>query len=512
MSVPKIEDLRAILPAPGGNYELLTGDQTVYDIVREVMTQHKMNQPDADKIARFFWAGNDIETANRIFDFCKKYLPYDFEPAKTQTVKTLGQILNDAGTAPQDCKHYALFCGSILHSLQRQGYPVNVVYRFASDVKNHHYPKHVFVVLKTASGEYWVDPVLKSINQDYKYYYTLDKKPKTMALYRVSGLSDREQIHAGNAFVSGFDGAYVGKHGRGREKLKKFGKKLSKIQPGRVLLKVGGAVPRNSFLLILKMNTFDLAKHLFEGGQNPTNKEKIKRKWESLGGKWGALAKAINDGYHHYLFRHKQKMNPAYHNINGVMEQEITGLDGQYVGVALSAAIASATPIILAFKGLLASLGINTKVPDLKNIQKATMDATIEAHNLEAANQSDPTQPIEHSDGTVTHATMTPGGAQQLEVIKTGRKNHENDYAPDLMPPPAGPDMPPIGPTGLMTRPGDEIPNAQTGAEKAVNVATDWGRGAKNFIQNNRGTVITIASITGAVLLGRAIFSPHKRR
>ena len=59
---------------------------------------------------------------------------------------------------------------------------------------------------------------------------------------------------------------------------------------------------------------------------------------------------------------------------------------------------------------------------------------------------------------------------------------------------------------------GQEIPDAHTPVEEGVNVFTDWAKGVKNFVQNNKGLVITGASILGIIIISRSPLFSHKTR
>ena len=412
-----IENIREILPAPGGNYEKLVHRQNVYDIVREVLNQHKLNASDADKISRLFWQGNDIDTANCIFDFCKKYMPYEWESANVQTVKSLPQILHDAQIkgVPQDCKHYAIFTVSLLDSLKRQGYPVDPFYRFASDVKGQRVPKHVFAVINTNDGEYWIDPVLKYANQFYNYYYILDKKPPM--LYRVSGLENVPP------YIENVWSANIGSHGRGKAKLKKFEKHLSndisKVNPARVLLKVGIAPGRNAFLEIIKLNAFDIGRKLYLGAQNPAMRARIEKLWTHLGGRFPSLAKAINMGY--TRSRHGKVTDQNTHNISGWQ------MENDSVGFVLATAMAAALPVIAAFAGILKELNVN--MTQVKRASDGGIKTLAISHNATGG---------DHADGTKTTATKDDAGNDVLTIHQHTNTDHETQsgQVPDLNIPP----------------------------------------------------------------------------
>jgi len=145
--------------------------QTVYDIMREVLTAHKIFAQDYDQIAAEFWRGSVYNTAQYLFNFCKKNIPYKIETENNQTTKSPAAILT-LGTG--DCKHYAGFIGGVLDALRRQGMRIDWHYRFAAYNGNGRVPEHVFIVVKNKGAEIWIDPVLKTFNERLRpTYYTI---------------------------------------------------------------------------------------------------------------------------------------------------------------------------------------------------------------------------------------------------------------------------------------------------------------------------------------------------
>jgi hypothetical protein len=439
--------------------KLLVQDQNVYDIVHHVLIKHKENASDFDKISEMFWTGDVDSTAENVFNFCKKYIPYSIESAKTQTVKTPGAIIDDAlnGSADQDCKHMALICCGIIDSLHRKGYPISCKYRFASDVKNELYPKHVFCIVPTNGGVLWVDPVLDTFNEFHKYYYLKDKKPKNMALYSVSGVNNQ---YIDKDYVCGF--GEVGAHGNGKKKLHNAWREIKRGTAAATL-----SVPRNSFLLLMELNGKNLAKTFYEGGQNPKMLEKIKAKWIDVGGKWSALRNAINKGYDHYIYYQKKKRNPKYHNLSGFGESNTVG--------SVVALAASAEAILTAFAGIIKELQHNTPqdVPlqeMAENIPMRALPGKDVDPNTASPMRSDYIEP--QPDYSVKQNVKT------RELIKSGDQ---------------------------------EIPEAVEPIAQGVNVVTDWVTGIKNFVVNNQGTALTLAALTTAIIIAPH-FSSKKRR
>src|SRR6185312_4424568 len=276
-----------------------------------------------------FWRGNVRDTCRALFDFCKDNIKYHIEPTESQSVKTPAAILSQG---QGDCKHYSLFINGVLHSLQRAGYPVEFVYRFASYDPTNKHPRHVFSVCKEGQSEIWTDPVLPTFDNRKSYYFKLDKVPtmgKIGELYDISGIDAKPgnfmsghchhthwldtmpghrnpttKHHYRPDHKGGITIVTIGSSDIGRGGFKRF---LKKINPKTLFLKASMAPSRNSFLLLLKMNLFDLAYKLAKASQDPKKRDKLKNTWEKLGGTWKVLAKNINQGVRVYeKHRHKK--------------------------------------------------------------------------------------------------------------------------------------------------------------------------------------------------------------
>lgn len=173
------------LPAYSNRSLTIAKNQTVGDIVQEVLAAHQAFATDYDAIAYDFDHGNDVDTAKILFSFLKNNVRYKVESEAKQTTKSPAAIL---ATQTGDCKHYSGFIGGVLDALKRSGRKINWHYRFASYNVLDSLPGHVFVVLNENGKEYWIDPVLNTFNERLEPTYILDKKPKQM-LQRISGVS-----------------------------------------------------------------------------------------------------------------------------------------------------------------------------------------------------------------------------------------------------------------------------------------------------------------------------------
>ncbi len=325
---------------------ILVYNQGIGDIISGILLTHKKYNSEYDKISGKFWKGTAQRTAKCIYDFLKQNTHYVIEPDSKQTLRSPSAILylgSDKNNG-LDCKSYSLFIAGILDSLKRAGYPINWCYRFASYKSYSKLPHHVFVVLNPGtSNEVFVDPVLQKFNLKKKYFHFLDKQP--MALIAMAGIGrtrkTKEQKRARKEKI--------------KAKIKKIGRVLVKFNPAT-------ASSRNAFLLLVKLNAFNLAKKLYTlAASNP---DKLKSFWEKIGGSYKNLQKNILQGS-------KQKM-------------PIDSVNGIGVLPAIAAAIAAATPIVLKAVALLKSAGIDVKDLEKKggaivrNIIEKKIDETVE--------------------------------------------------------------------------------------------------------------------------------------
>jgi hypothetical protein len=252
----------------------------------------------------------------------KKNIKYVIESENKQIVRSPGAILFQGVS---DCKCYSLFAGGICEAL---GIPF--CYRFASYRADNKQPGHVFIVVNPGTdNEIWIDPVLGKFNYQKQYVYKIDKKPKKMAIYQVSGI--------GRASRSQRKMQRRAKRVARRKAGKGFGQRLKKGLKGYV--RVMATPTRNAFLLLVKINFANLAKKLDAAYRK--NPSALANFWGKFGGRIDALVKAINSG--------KGKRRILGMNDNP---------DLPLIGVAPAAAAAAAAPIVAAVVKFLKDIGI----------------------------------------------------------------------------------------------------------------------------------------------------------
>ena len=66
-----ISAIKRVLPKTTLSEKRIKGNQGVIDIVNEVCNSHILYAKNYDKIAGYFWKGDLLTTAQKLFDFCK---------------------------------------------------------------------------------------------------------------------------------------------------------------------------------------------------------------------------------------------------------------------------------------------------------------------------------------------------------------------------------------------------------------------------------------------------------
>jgi hypothetical protein len=332
-------DLLGMLPPFQGAKVKVTQKQSVARIMKEILSAHSDYAADYDRIADYFFTGDNTSTEKMLFDFCKENLNYNVESDNQQTVRSPTAILVLGEMRGADCKHYASFIGGVLDALNRNGKAnFNWYYRFASYTTDDKVPEHVFVVVNENGYETWIDPVLDSFDDRYPYpIFIKDIKPKRMALYRISGINGGGSIgspsgyrtvnyaKSGSQFASGSGCTTIS----GRRRIGcRPGRIGSQVTTGQTIMKVSGALAPipvvgwigaaagevvGSLLVI-----FGKATSLSSGvdklierfqylvlGQNVTSWEKVNEQYAAIAQQWFSfvLGVPVYDVYRFYALK-----------------------------------------------------------------------------------------------------------------------------------------------------------------------------------------------------------------
>jgi len=462
------------LPPYQGRQRMVTRRQDTFDIIREMMKGHREHAAHYDEICEDHWQGDTLSTCRHLFSFMRNEAPYLEEKTMMQTVKTPAAIITEGGMHFRtDCKHYASYIVGVLQALERRGYPVRSFYRYANYNAKKSNPGHVFAVCVINGKEVWIDPVPQIAGFDSRTVAPVSKidkippmsKSATIgSLYRVSGLGNEDTVsghhhHHHRGFghwldeygpravierqerrfhlppppgMSGMADS-IGKHTahkKAHHTHHHHGIHI-KIKPGKLLLKVTMAPSRGAFLLLTELNMFNLGVNMWKHAAYSTSSPgwaKLQKFWKKIGGKPGALMKAIKKGVgtHNKLHKHSKVAVSGFGDtdmygvgISGGLSNStyVGGMDGDSIGFApaVVAAIAAAAPLIAEAKSLLKSFGL-----DVDHMNKAGADATediAKKHNDKSddgeATDGDGTT---HDDGTKTAVTDNPDGTQTLHI------------------------------------------------------------------------------------------------
>jgi hypothetical protein len=303
---------------------LLVNEQQVKDIVSAMLDAHKKYASEYDKISDYFYTGNAVQTAKKVFEFLKKSVKYTVDSEASQKIMSPSAIIS---VGRNDCKNYALFIVGILDSLRRKGkFNNKVFYRFASYKLLDSIPHHTFaVVIDDQRNEIFVDPVLSSFNEKKTYFHKIDKDPK-MSLYSVSGIFTKKLKPAATA------------------KIDTTG--ITKAPAKKIVVKIALAPARGAFLLLVGLNFTGLATKLKQAFVN--NKNKVNDFWNNLGGNTNELLRKVEQGALKNRLLGEDVYFPSEGQI-GVVE------------AATAVTVTAATPILVKVAQFLTSLGIDAK-------------------------------------------------------------------------------------------------------------------------------------------------------
>jgi hypothetical protein len=350
----------------GGRKNIIVHEQGTNDIIKAILSAHKIYAADYDKISEYFWTGDVKTTSYKIWKFLKENIKYIIDSESSQKIMSPAAILAYKGN---DCKNYSLFTIGILDSLKRKGIINNkLCYRFASYKILDEIPHHVFGVVVVGSEEIWIDAVLPTFNQKKTYYHKIDYMP----LYSIAGT---EQI--------GLFGSQKKKKAAAQADAVNTSLPVAPKQKKKIVLKFALAPARGSFLLLVGLNFMGLATKLSNAFK--TNKDKTNSFWSNLGGNTNELLRKTEQG------AKKKRILGDYQ-------------EGQQIGVVSTAAIAAAAaPILIKLADFLKSVGIDPA----EILQAGKQVVADQAKKVVAKATSKVNQLEEKQDDEVTEAVNT---------------------------------------------------------------------------------------------------------
>ena len=367
---------------------LIKNDQGVPDIMSAMLSAHKIYAQDYDKISQDFYAGDGIQTAKNLFNFLKKNVRYKIESENNQRIMSPSAIVS---LARNDCKNYALFIMGVLDSLKRKGLINNdIYYRFASYKLLDEVPHHVFAVIRDQDGtEYYIDPVLSTFNERKTFFHKIDKRPKDMPLYSVSGI------------------------GRSVGAAKKTAQPKEKK---KIVVKIALAPARGSFLLLVGLNFMGLATKLKKSFEQKA--DATQNWWSNLGGNPNELLRKVEQG--------AKKKRLLGDDVEFASEGQIG-----VVATGTAAASVTAAPILVKVAEFLSKIGIDVKevsevgkrvlAKQVKNVVEKNLENT---EKLELAEQEEVDRIVNQTEGIepdgtkkINYVPFVVGGALVLYLI-----------------------------------------------------------------------------------------------
>lgn len=145
----------------------LTSTQTINDLLKGIFKAIKESEEGAKVIAPMFKRSTRVKTCFVLFHFLKRNVNYKAEAQNGQTAKTLQRIIFDK---QGDCKHYSIFCASILKALN-----IPFKLRLISQDQWNKEPKHIYLIVKDEKGKnICLDATLKNFNKECFFHYKYD--------------------------------------------------------------------------------------------------------------------------------------------------------------------------------------------------------------------------------------------------------------------------------------------------------------------------------------------------
>ena len=151
---------------PAYTKEIIKGRQSAYNIAMTLKRAIRDSKGTAKLIAPKFIGSSKYNTANNVYSFLRNKMTYKAESKNLQSARSLKRMLYDPKSKIGDCKHYTIFCCSILDSL---GIPVKM--RLISQNVLDRDPTHIYCVAIINGKEVIVDPCMRSFDNEAIYFY-----------------------------------------------------------------------------------------------------------------------------------------------------------------------------------------------------------------------------------------------------------------------------------------------------------------------------------------------------
>lgn len=431
-----------------GKRTTIVDNHKLPDIINAMTKYHKIHRGVYDGISEQYWQGNAKDTARLLFDFCKKYITTRTESDQKQSIKGPGRFLNDGHG---DCKHYASYINGVLDSLARKGYPVSSNYRFTADTPGDDV-HHVFVVVRDGNQEYQVDPILSSFNQRPQFYNVkdinmleylsgtqngigysndgvgnfLDKLKHSIQVNTANIKKDVKKVEHGIS-VDAHNAAHAVATGA-----KNAGHALAvnAANAGKFALKVAVSPARNAFLALLDINAFNMARRLHDTMQVPAQAAELRNEWTKMGGDYGKLQSAVNNGYKHYQKHGNAAVKGCYIGRAFVGFEPTTTASMMALAAAIIAALSRFLKPSAGEQHDMAAAATTGGAALLKNAT-GTVDANIDNQATTTGDKSITDMLQSGTTGTMdVHASVADDGTTTLQVNTVKHPLLDNAGAP----------------------------------------------------------------------------------
>jgi hypothetical protein len=161
---------------PENKEVILTYNQDTDDIIDAILTADQNNPTLSYENAIYFEGADDYQTGANIFYYLKENIKYEAEPDSEQTTKTIERLVADK---KGDCKHYSLFAGAVLKSLN-----IPYAYRFVSFGDNEDI-QHVYVVIHPETNPIYLDAVIDQFDTQERYNFAQDYYPESKKIQGI---------------------------------------------------------------------------------------------------------------------------------------------------------------------------------------------------------------------------------------------------------------------------------------------------------------------------------------
>jgi hypothetical protein len=388
-----------------GKKTIAKPNANTYDIIEALIkitpTAIKQVKPKINDIINV--TGDAYKDALQIAAYIRKNVTYKQDGYENHNIQLPARMFLD--TKKADCKSFSLAFVSLMKASGHK----KVGYRFAS-YRNNKIPTHVYNWILYKNKLFTFDTCVKNLKESKRHTYIKDMNVNYLSEpdFIGSNIDDvRAIIKAGE------------ERGLTKAQIKVEVDRIVKLQddanyynsrPNFFEKVVDGvkmvamAIPRNSFRLLVSMNVRGLAKNLHESVQK--NPGKVKGFWERIGGKFDggdSLMQSINTG------KNKKALFGEGRGINGNEEYL-----GEPLTATVTAAIATATPILLTVKNLFKDLGIEPEdiarivTPKEKSDAEASGKVFTDA-NFKASDPEYGVKPTKDKTGALTTGfTVSP--------------------------------------------------------------------------------------------------------